>query len=125
MPGRDGTGPMGSGPMSGRGAGFCAGHPMAGRAGRGRGRSFQGGGRGRGGGGWRHRFWQTGVPGWMERWPPAEQEAPEQLSPKAEQRLLRRRSKLLEQELGEIKQRLDELQDESAAGEPEAGGDRT
>lgn len=26
MPGGDGTGPMGMGPMSGRGAGFCAGY---------------------------------------------------------------------------------------------------
>ena len=25
MPGRDGTGPMGMGPLTGRGAGFCAG----------------------------------------------------------------------------------------------------
>ena len=27
MPGGDGTGPMGMGPMTGRGAGYCAGYP--------------------------------------------------------------------------------------------------
>ena len=41
MPGRDGTGPLGAGPMTGRGAGRC---------GRGLGRRF-GGGHGRGWGG--------------------------------------------------------------------------
>ena len=30
MPGGDGTGPMGMGPMTGRAAGYCAGYPMPG-----------------------------------------------------------------------------------------------
>lgn len=30
MPGGDGTGPVGSGPMTGRAAGFCAGYPVPG-----------------------------------------------------------------------------------------------
>ncbi len=30
MPGGDGTGPWGFGPMTGRGAGFCAGFPVPG-----------------------------------------------------------------------------------------------
>jgi len=71
MPGGDKTGPLGAGPMTGRGAGFCAGYdvpgymnPSFGRGfGRGRGggfgRGFQGGGRG-----WRHQYYATGVPGW-------------------------------------------------------------
>lgn len=32
MPGGDGTGPMGMGPMSGRAAGYCAGYPVPGFA---------------------------------------------------------------------------------------------
>ena len=67
MPGGDGTGPMGLGPMTGRAAGYCAGYdvpgymnPIPGRGGWGRGR----GGWGRGGGrGFRNRFWATGMTG--------------------------------------------------------------
>ncbi len=51
MPGGDGTGPGGMGPMTGRAAGFCAGFPVPGYAnpvgGRGMGMGW---GRGRGGG---------------------------------------------------------------------------
>jgi len=32
MPGGDGTGPAGMGPMTGRGAGYCAGYPVPGAA---------------------------------------------------------------------------------------------
>jgi len=61
MPGGDGTGPGGMGPMTGRAAGFCAGYsvpgyanPVGGRGmGMGWGRGFRGGGFGRGRGfGW-------------------------------------------------------------------------
>lgn len=60
MPGRDRTGPMGFGPMTGRGMGWC------GRAGAGPYRGYGrfdmfGWGRGRG---WRNRYYATGVPGW-------------------------------------------------------------
>ena len=56
MPGGDGTGPGGMGPMTGRAAGFCAGYsvpgyanPVGGRGmGMGWGRGFRGGGFGRG-----------------------------------------------------------------------------
>jgi len=73
MPGGDGTGPQGMGPMTGRAAGFCAGNtapgfanPAAGRGygfgmGWGRGRGWYGRG---GGGGWRGRYWAAGQPGW-------------------------------------------------------------
>ena len=60
MPGRDRTGPMGLGAMTGRGAGYCAGSGAPGfmsPAGQGR---FGG----RGGRGWRHCFYATGLPGW-------------------------------------------------------------
>ncbi|MDY6933132.1 MAG: DUF5320 domain-containing protein [Spirochaetota bacterium] len=68
MPGGDGTGPVGFGPMTGRAAGYCAGYNMPGYAnpvgargfgGRG---YFGGGGRGRG---YRNMFYATGLPGWM------------------------------------------------------------
>lgn len=65
MPRGDRTGPMGMGPLTGRGAGFCAGSrgPLFGRffrGGYGRGAGFGGGGRG-----WRHMFYETGLPGWI------------------------------------------------------------
>jgi len=73
MPGGDRTGPMGAGPMTGRGAGMCAGYdvpgymnPYWGRPGRGfgRGQRFgRGGGMG-GGRGWRNQYYATGLPGW-------------------------------------------------------------
>ena len=66
MPGGDRTGPMGMGPMTGRGAGFCAGFAVPGLLNRAFGGFF---GRGRGGGwggGWgrRNMFYATGLPGW-------------------------------------------------------------
>jgi hypothetical protein len=65
MPCGDGTGPMGCGPMTGKGTGACVADPtqppteagQRGGAGRGRGR------RGSGPGGWRNRFGQAGAPG--------------------------------------------------------------
>ncbi|HOV84794.1 MAG TPA: DUF5320 domain-containing protein [Syntrophobacteraceae bacterium] len=53
MPGRDGTGPLGMGPMTGRGRGVCCGSPAP--------TPFWGG-RGRGGGGFgnRCRLWGRG-----------------------------------------------------------------
>jgi hypothetical protein len=63
---------MGMGPMTGRGAGYCAGYAMPGYApgpgyaspipGRGFGLGW-GGGRGRGRR-WRHWYYATGLPGW-------------------------------------------------------------
>ena len=56
MPRGDGTGPMGMGPMTGRGMGYCAGVAAPGYAGCGFGR-----GRGRG---CRNKYYMTGMPGW-------------------------------------------------------------
>ena len=70
MPSGDRTGPAGSGPVTGRGAGFCAGYPTPGYmnpvGGRGFG-GYGGFGRGRGGGGWGRRNWfnATGLTGWQ------------------------------------------------------------
>ena len=64
MPGGDRTGPIGRGPMTGRGAGFCAGYgvPEFTNPGYGAGGAFFAG---RGGRGRRNRFYATGVPGWQ------------------------------------------------------------
>ncbi len=65
MPGRDRTGPMGAGPRTGWGMGYCGADEQprfTGSAAGLRGWSNYGyGGRGRG---WRHRFFATGIPGW-------------------------------------------------------------
>ncbi len=64
MPGGDGTGPAGMGPMTGRAAGFCAGYSVPGYMNPVGGRGFGGWGRG---GGWGRRNWYyaTGLPGWQ------------------------------------------------------------
>ncbi len=60
MPRGDGTGPMGMGPMTGRGAGYCTGFVSPEFTNRG-----VGSGRGLGGGrGFRNMFYRTGMPGW-------------------------------------------------------------
>lgn len=69
MPGGDRTGPLGAGPRTGRGMGYCGGYDQPGfthHISR-----FQSG-YGFGGRGWRHRFYATGVSGWVT--PTAEQE---------------------------------------------------
>ena len=66
MPFGNGRGPAGMGPMTGRGAGFCAGYSVPGYANQIPGRGFGGGGFGRGGGrGHRNRFYATGLTGWQ------------------------------------------------------------
>jgi hypothetical protein len=66
MPRGDRTGPMGMGPMTGRGAGYCAGYDVPGYANPAPGRGFGmgwGGGWGRGRR-WRHWYYATDQPGW-------------------------------------------------------------
>jgi len=105
MPGGDGTGPLGMGPMSGRGAGSCGGFGVPGYAnpvmGRGR------GGRGRGLG---RMFWAAGVPvcarlGWGALsyvfGPP---------TPEVERETLKQQMGAMEAQLDAIKRRLEELQ---------------
>ena len=62
MPRGDMTGPTGQGPMTGRGAGYCAGFPYPGYMDPYGGRGYFGGGRGRG---WRNWYQATGLPGWQ------------------------------------------------------------
>ncbi|MFZ1946189.1 MAG: DUF5320 domain-containing protein, partial [bacterium] len=117
MPGGDRTGPMGMGPMSGRGAGYCAGYgvsgymnPAMGRGlGMGRGRGGFGGGRG-----WRHRYYATGLPGWARfAGGMAPYVAPHvwgvpyrEPDPEVEKQVLRDQAEMLESELAALKKRL-------------------
>jgi len=63
MPFGDRKGPLGQGPMTGRGAGFCAGVAVPGNMNAGFGGATGRGGRG--GRGWRHQFCATGLTGWQ------------------------------------------------------------
>lgn len=144
MPGGDRTGPDGTGPMTGRAAGYCTGHSVAGymnpaggrgmglRYGFGRGRGGWGagfgGGFGGGGRGWRHRFYATGLPGWMRYGtvpagaPPV---PPEAYAPHGEREALRHQAQALRSALEQIQRRLDRLEagaGQGAAPTPEAEG---
>lgn len=102
MPGGNGTGPLGQGPMTGRAAGFCAGYQVPGYAnpvggcgmGRGRGR---GGGFGRGFG--RGFGWPMSIAPTLT----GEQELQE----------LKQQAEFLQSSLGQINERINQLQAES------------
>ncbi len=64
MPGFNGTGPMGQGPMTGGGRGYCAVALNGSGVMPGNNRGFYGRGRGHG---FRNCFYATGLPGWMRR----------------------------------------------------------
>ena len=122
MPGGDGTGPMGMGPMIGRAAGFCAGYgmpgymnPIPGRGygmGFGRGRGFwgRGGGRGRG-------FWGRGWGAWGGVPYGAPYAAPYAAGPTKEQELdmLKGQAEQFEAALGDIRKRLQEIESDKPA----------
>ncbi len=111
MPGGDGTGPMGMGPMTGRAAGYCAGYGMPGYANPIPGRGF-GMGWGRGGGrGWRWRHWYyaTGLPGWARGYAPPVGYAPT-TTPEQEAEFLKRQADWLQGQLDAIRKRIEELE---------------
>jgi hypothetical protein len=125
MPAGDGTGPRGMGPMTGRGAGYCAGYGAPGYANPMPGRGFgMGWGRGRGGGGgrgWRNMYYATGLPGWARygyapAWgaPPAAAYGPYGAPPTPEQEteFLKSQAEMLKEELDAISQRIAELEKE-------------
>lgn len=100
MPRGNGTGPVGMGPMTGRGAGFCAGFGMPGYANRGGGGFF---GRGMG-----FRFFAGGGPGWMRAgYPPYYSVG---LSAEEEHEALSRQTSAMEAGLSDLKKRLAELE---------------
>ena len=119
MPGGDGTGPAGMGPITGRAAGFCAGFGVPGYAnpvgGRGMGMGW---GRGRGGG-WGRRNWYyaTGLPGWARAgygWPAwsGVPFGPDALTVTAEQELdgLKQQAEYFQNALDGISKRIEELE---------------
>jgi hypothetical protein len=116
MPGGDRTGPVGLGPMTGRGAGFCAGYSMPGYAnpvggrgffGRGRGFGMRGGGRGR-----RNWFYAAGLPGWAR----AGYGMPfaTGLTTREELEVLKEQAKYFEETLEETKKRIEELKNQKS-----------
>lgn len=108
MPRGDGSGPMGMGPMTGRGAGICAGYATPGYA------NQAGYGCGLGGGrGFRRMFNVTGIPGW-NRFGYFNSNTT-YASTVDEKELLSRQAKILENQLAGVKKRLSNI-DESAEG---------
>ena len=118
MPAGDGSGPEGMGPMTGRGAGLCAGSGMPGYANPMPGRGF-GMGRGRGRGR-RNRFYATGVPGrgrfgYAPAWaaPPVAAYGPYAApSPEQEVEFLKAQAGQLQQQLDAIGKRIEALEQE-------------
>jgi hypothetical protein len=109
MPRGDRTGPTGTGPMTGRAAGYCAGYDVPGYANSAVGRGFgRGGGRG-GGWRWRHWFYATGLPGWARFGPPAAWATP---TPEQEVESLRAQAERLQSQLDAVHQRVQELEKE-------------
>ena len=105
MPFRDGTGPQGRGPMTGRGFGNCAGYGARGPMNRGFGRGF--GGPRRGFGPRRGWGWGAAAPAWND--------APFDAAPLSRDEeidLLKNQAQELQAALQNITQRLSALQDE-------------
>ncbi len=118
MPKGDRTGPYGLVPMTGRGAGFCAGYPVPGYINSAAGRGSFGYGRG---GGWRRCYYATGLPGWLR----GAFGAPDAgaayyraagKEPAGESETLKRERDFLKQGLKEIDEKLKELKKESGKG---------
>jgi len=101
MPRGDGTGPIGMGPMTGRGAGFCAGFAAPGFANPALGRGM-GFGRGRG---FRRMYYMTGLPGW------ARDNTLPYVSDLDEKEYLNNQAMYLEDQLKQLRDRLKELDD--------------
>ena len=111
MPGYDGTGPRGMGPMTGSGRGYCAmpaerpvGNMPAGRFLR------RGGGRG-----WCNWYYAAGIPGWQRSaygYPAYSRQYPytSELTAEEEKKALRSEAELLKQELSDIQSRISALE---------------
>ena len=109
MPRGDGTGPMGMGPMTGRGAGYCNSstspdyaNPVgfAGKFGCGFGR----------GRGYRNMFRMTGIPGWARYASPAFRGGDSAAFDEKE--FLNNQAEFLENQLQQVKKRLSNLNEE-------------
>lgn len=103
MPRGNRTGPMGAGPRTGRGFGYCSGYDAPGFATPAPGFGM-GWGRGRGGGfGWRNRFFASGPVGWdYSRYEPP--------SPEESLQALKSDADWLKGQLDAINKRIEELE---------------
>jgi len=124
MPGGDGTGPAGMGPMTGRAAGYCAGFGAPGSMNFNPGRAYWGFAGGRGGGrGWRNRYYATGLTGWQRvgfGWPmrgnpwfqgsPYRAGAGPVMSEEQELSALKEQAGYLEETIAGIRQRIEEIE---------------
>lgn len=99
MPGRDGTGPMGMGQITGRGAGPC-GYPTFGV--RFSNRAFGGYGSQRG---FRRQFYETGIPGYLRN------NYSGYIAGADERAYLTNQEMMLNQQIIQIKKRLAEMDD--------------
>ena len=109
MPGFDGTGPMGMGPMTGGARGYCN-SDSRGFLGRGfRPRPVSGRGRGRG---FRNMYWATGLPGWARSGPGGFRDFPYYGPYGNEQEIdfLKDQAAVLKEEMDFIDSRLKELE---------------
>lgn len=104
MPRGDRTGPVGNGPMTGRGTGWCAGFQSPGFANAGYGCR---GGRGFGHG-FRNMYKMTGQPGWVR-----EDNSGAASDEKAQKKALERQAKYLEEELNRVRETLNDFDDEA------------
>ena len=117
MPRGDGTGPTGAGPMTGRAVGFCAGYATPGYMNPLSGRGYWGWGRGRGGGFGRPNRFFAAVPTLM--YPPwtgaATPNVPAvpAITPEQELEGLKRHAEFLQNSLGQVNQRIEQLQTDS------------
>ena len=106
MPHGDGTGPLGLGPGTGWGAGYCAGYSYPGYF---RSRFYMGRGAGH-----RNRYWFDRSPGWpMARWYgfnpyPGPDAGP--MSEEEELTFLRREAEDLERALGDVRTTIQEME---------------
>ena len=127
MPGGDGTGPGGMGPMTGRAAGFCAGFPVPGYAnpvggrgmGMGWGRGFRGGGFGRGRGfGWgRAGYGMPAYGGAVNPYAYGSVPFAPTVAPQQELDGLKGQAEYLEDSLDGIKKRIEELESQKSSKE--------
>ena len=117
MPSGDRTGPMGSGAMTGRAAGFCAGFPMPGYANPAGGRGYFGRGRGfrgRGGArGWRNWFYATGLPGWARTGFGFSGSVVPTVTAEQELEGLKQQADFMQNSLSQINERIGQLEKES------------
>jgi len=120
MPRGDRSGPGGAGPVTGRGAGYCAGTgapgvATAGGFGYGAGAGFCGAGFYGGGRGRRNMFYATGVPGWARFSGKAPYPPNAAVDPSVAQDALRRRADALRAELDDLEGRLGTMGQEESS----------